>query len=236
LARPVDEADPARGLTWFPVASVVAGLALITGVIGVVSLAVIGFDAARSQVLFAEGLAEMMRAGGSGAAIDPAQVQATAAAMVALMPYAFSALWLAGTVGALWLGAKVVRQSDRLARPWPDLTEFRLPPQMLGLFALAVAATLLPGTLGFYARPFVGAIGVAYALVGFAIIHHRLSDSPLKVPLLAVFYGLLVLTALPGLFAMILGVLDPFADLRARSGPRPPGPGPRRDPGGSGPV
>jgi hypothetical protein len=228
LARPADEADPARGQVWFPLDPVLLLLALWTGAIGALALFVIGFDPAQSLALFSDGLTEMMRQNASAQPMpDRAQIEATAALMIAVMPYAFSGLWLIGLLVSLWLGAWVVRRSDRLARPWPNLMAFRAHPWMIGAFALALLMAGTSGVFALGAKPFVGALAVAHAAVGLAVIHARTVTWPLRTAALAIFYGLMFLIAIPGFLALALGIADRFFDLRGgrpsgRAGTPPP--------------
>jgi Predicted membrane protein (DUF2232) len=71
----------------------------------------------------------------------------------------------------LWLAARVVAISGRLARPWPFIPETAMPRGALLALGGGVAAALLPGFVGAAGLAVIGALGVAFALQGLALMH-----------------------------------------------------------------
>ena len=126
----------------------------------------------------------------------------------------------------LWLAAKAVSMSGRLPRPWPSIPETAMPPAALLVLAGALAAAFLPGFSGAAGLAGLGALGVAFALQGFAALHDMSRGRSGRGFLLATAYALALLASqfiLP-LFALA-GVADavfrPRENRRPRIGRRP---------------
>jgi hypothetical protein len=72
----------------------------------------------------------------------------------------------------LWLAGLVVKFSDRLPRPWPDLAAVSLPRPAAVMYAASIAAAvLIPGLGGIAAALFVAALTMAFAVGGLALLH-----------------------------------------------------------------
>ena len=71
----------------------------------------------------------------------------------------------------LWLAAKITATSGRLQRPWPDLKATTLPPMTLVALCVAIAFCFTGGLLALVAKIAAGALLMAYALTGFAVLH-----------------------------------------------------------------
>src|SRR4029077_4476795 len=71
----------------------------------------------------------------------------------------------------LWLAARVVKISSRLRRPWPDLAGLTLPTSSSGLLAAAIAGSFLPDLFGVLSGAFAASLLMAFAMLGFAVLH-----------------------------------------------------------------
>ncbi|HMO28764.1 DUF2232 domain-containing protein [Enterovirga sp.] len=123
----------------------------------------------------------------------------------------------------LWLAARVVTISGRLARPWPDVAATRMP--MAAVLGLA-AAFLLARTEGFAGVAgvaLVGGLTMAFAMQGLAVVHWASRGRPGRTALLTIAYGLTFLIGYLFLPAFaLLGIADSVLPLRRGLGPRPP--------------
>ena len=214
---------------WYPVGRIVAVAALIAG-----GLAAAGLLSTASDV---DGLREQLRAtaeralarppgmptpAGTPPAISPEQLSGLVNILVAMFTPALSNMWLAIAMLNMWLAAHVVRKSDRLPRPWPDLSELRMPRAMPIALAVAVAATFLPGFAGFIGAGFTSAIILAYMLVGLAIIHNVSRGHSARSTILAGTYVILfVFYVISGPALAMIGLAEPISPLRRK--PAPPG-------------
>ena len=72
----------------------------------------------------------------------------------------------------LWLAAKITATSGRLHRPWPDLKSAELPPMTLVALVVALAFCFVGGLArDVRADRDHRALLMAYALIGFAVLH-----------------------------------------------------------------
>jgi hypothetical protein len=155
-----------------------------------------------------------------------AQVEPFVRLSVKLMPMVFPALWTLVVIIDLWLGAKVVARSDRLARPWEDLSAVRLPAGAGLAFVAAGLATLLPSPIGLLAGPFAGALFSIHMLIGFAVLHVMTRGNAARPIVLAALYGIVFLFTFPAIIVALIGLADGIFRIRDRRRPGPPPPTP----------
>jgi hypothetical protein len=117
----------------------------------------------------------------------------------------------------LWLAARVVRISGRLKRPWPDLAGWTLPPAASsGLLAAAIAGTLLPGLIGVLSSAFAASLLMAFAILGFAVLHAITRGLGSRTVVLAGTYAATVVIGWPVLLMSVLGLVDTVFNIRGR--------------------
>jgi hypothetical protein len=145
---------------------------------------------------------------------------------------------MATTLANMYVAARVVLISGRLARPWPDLMRFELPNGLAAALAAALVASFLPGLAGLVSGAFAASFFFAYTLLGLAVLHAVTPPSPARPMILgAVYFALVFLgwsqTVLSwtGLALAVLGLAEAALNLRARIFARmkgrggPPAPG-----------
>lgn len=136
---------------------------------------------------------------------------------------------LAGFVSLvdLWLAGHVVRVSERLLRPWPDLATTTLPPLAAVLLAASFfAAFLLSGLAGIAASLLATTLTTAFAVAGFAVLHFVTRGMRGRAWLLGGAYAAVSILGWPMLFMTLVGLADTLFGLRrhARRDPQPPDP------------
>ena len=240
LNREVVTSDGAIASEWYPTGRIVAVAALIAG-----TLAAIGLLSTASDV---DGLREQMRAtaervfvlssslpvpqapAGTPAgtppttppSFTPEQLTGLANLLVNMFTATLANMWMCIAMLNMWLAALVVRKSDRLSRPWTDLSQLRLPPAMAIALTAAVGLTFLPGLAGLIGSGFAAAIIVAYLLAGLAIIHNVTRGHAARPMILSGIYVMLLLFfVLTGPALAMVGLAEPFSPLRRK--PPPPG-------------
>jgi hypothetical protein len=110
----------------------------------------------------------------------------------------------------------VVKFSGRLGRPWPDLTELRLPrPAAIALLA-AVLVSLAGGLIGVIAGVAASSLTIAYGILGFAILHAITRGMSGRPMILGASYAAVALLGWPVLALCMLGLADALIDIRAR--------------------
>ncbi|MFC0282948.1 DUF2232 domain-containing protein [Camelimonas abortus] len=187
----------AHGSTeWYPSGRLLfwlAGVAAFVTLLGVFS---IGGSLAAYERTMSEALSAMLRAGsGNGAPALPEGMDEAAfvATVVKAAPLLVAASFVPMQALNLWLAARIVAASGRLARPWPELAAARMPFAALGVFAVAFAlATLAGGVAGVAGAALTGSFGAAYALQCLGALHAALRGKTARPFVLATLYALMI--------------------------------------------
>lgn len=209
---------------WYPLGRVLVASALIMAVLAVIIGSVYGYAPEKMLPPLAGMFAEMSRAPGDTTPIETLRVQyePVLRLMLRILPVVIPIVWTVVLVLNLWLGAKVVARSDRLARPWEDLSAVRAPGRLGVAYGVAVAGTALPDPIGLFAGPFFGALSAVYTLIGLAVVHNVTRDAGPRPIVLATVYGLLFLIPFAALVPILIGLLDPVFKFRDRRRNGPP--------------
>jgi hypothetical protein len=152
-----------------------------------------------------------------GTLLTPENVTKLAAVIARALPAAVAVVWLVITLFNLWIAGLIVDASGKALRPWPDLNEFELPNGLVVVFAVALAASFLPGIAGLIATGLAGALLFAYVLQGLAVIHVYSRGAPMRGLLLATVYLGILLLGWVALLVAILGLAEPLFGIRDRA-------------------
>jgi hypothetical protein len=142
--------------------------------------------------------------------------------LVVVIPPAAAALASITNLFNLWLAARVVNLSARLARPWPDLAELRLHPAIAAVLVAAFIGSALPHMPGVLCRLIAASLLVAYVVVGFAVLHALTRYLQSRFFVLASAYAAVLVFQWPTVIVLLLGLADTLLDLRARAAKRGP--------------
>jgi len=135
--------------------------------------------------------------------------------------------WVLMLLANLVLAQWILSRRGQALRPTPRLADLELPDWTAGAFALAlVAAVLSSSLLGDLAATAALVLGVAYFLVGLAVVHAATRGRPRRGLMLAAFYVVLLLFGWAAFLVAGLGVVDQWAGLRRRLSASPGGAGP----------
>jgi hypothetical protein len=116
----------------------------------------------------------------------------------------------------LWLAAKITATSARLHRPWPDLRGTVLPLMTLPASFIAIAFCFIGGLFGMLAQIATAALMMAYALVGFAVLHSVTLRMRSRAFWLGITYAIVIVFGWPILALVALGLADALFDFRQR--------------------
>ncbi|GGK43320.1 DUF2232 domain-containing protein [Salinarimonas ramus] len=217
-------AAPDGTMEWYPLGRLLAWIAGVAALTFLAAAAVPDFDYALYEMRVREATDALFSAQPPppGAEVDAD----TLAGMVASLAPVFAAQgFTVILVLYVWLGAKIVQISGRLARPWPDVPSTLMPREAVYAFLGAVVvANLAGGFVGVFAGALTGAFVMAFALQGLAAIHDVSRGRPGRVFLLFGTYTLILFSQGLILVAMLLfGIADSAFGIRRRffSG-RPP--------------
>jgi hypothetical protein len=209
-------------LEWYPVGRLLLWIAGFAALTTMSALLTLGSDAATITGTIGRGLMliwhpddasneEIKRAIDALARIAPA-----AAAVFAMMTLTLN----------LWLAAKVTATSGRLQRPWPDLRGVALPPMTLAALSVAIAFCFIGGMPAILAQTVTAALMMAYALIGFAVLHtltqalrNRAIWLSFTYLIVALFSWLMLAMAALGLADAVFGLRQRY--LRSRPPPLP---------------
>jgi hypothetical protein len=155
--------------------------------------------------------------------LSPEQIEALADLLVAAIPGALAAYWLAIFTLNSYLAGRIARASGRLVRDWPDLPAMAFPPGFSLLVALALLASFAPGTIGVIGTSFSGALLFAYLIAGLALMHF-IARGRAPWILWIVYGGLLLFGPYAAIALTLSGLLEPVLKLKQRFPNTPPPP------------
>lgn len=217
LARPSPDAP--GGLEWYPAGRLVMWAAIISALTVIAAIPNFGFDeesfrsglrASFERVLKAQSPTDMPA---EIRTIDPAKVVDL---LVAIIPLAAAVIATLTNAVNLWLAGRIVKLSGNLRRPWPDIPEMRFPAQAPALLAAAIALSFLPSLVGTAGSIFAASFLMAYAILGFAVLHALTRETAARGFILAGTYVAVLVLFWPLLLMSFAGLADTAFDIRAR--------------------
>jgi hypothetical protein len=223
LAGGTDVVSGAPLVEWYPLGRIVAAMALFAGVLSAISLLSLGTDIDSLKTAFRPVIERTFVAGIPKGSITPgpltpARIEELTMLVITIAPISVAAVWFAFANLNLWLAALVTNKSERLSRPWSDLSLITLPRGLSLAFAGAVALALTGGMPGMLATSFATAILMAYLLVGLAIIHNVTRGSTIRPGILWAIYVLLfMLFLMAAPIIALVGMAEPILPWRRRA-------------------
>ena len=231
LARPAAGTGP-TAIEWYPVGRIVVWIAIAAALVVLVTMLRYGFDATQMQAGLRRELERALRFLSGSPANSPLQLpsvgdpQRLLDVLVLIVPPMKAVALTATSLLNLWLAALIVRISGRLKRPWPEISQMTFPPFAAIVLAIAVAGTFLPDLVGLASGVFTASLLLAYALLGFAVVHTLTAGFTGRGFMLTGLYFTVGLFGWPIILMSLVGLLETVVALRARAAARrkPPGP------------
>jgi hypothetical protein len=202
LARPA--ADGGGALEWYPPGRLVLWAAVIGTLTIAAAVLSLGTDQQSVQAILRKLYERMLR--------DQSPVDL----LVAASPAAAALFSTVSNLFNLWLAARIVKISGRLKRPWPDLAALTLPPSSSGLLAAALAGSFLPDLFGMLSSAFAASLLMAFAMLGFAVLHAITRGMGSRVFVLAAVYAAVLVLVWSVLAMAILGLAEAAFHIRNR--------------------
>lgn len=203
LARPVTNGG-GGDFEWYPVGRLVLWAAVIGTLVVAAAVPNFGADQASLQANLRKTYERILR--------DPSVIDL----LVVAIPPAAAVFSTITNLLNLWLAARVVKVSGRMRRPWPDLSALSLPSFTSGLLAVAVAGSFLPDLAGILSGVFAASLLMAFAILGFAVLHAITRGIDSRFLLLAGAYAATTIFGWPVLAVAILGLAETAFNIRAR--------------------
>jgi hypothetical protein len=202
LARPV--AHPEGQVEWYPVGRLVLWAAIMGTLVVFAAVPNFGTDQQSVQAGLRRSYDRILR--------DPSLVDL----LVIAAPPAAAAVTSLLNVLNLWLAARIVRISGRLARPWSSLSALALPPQAWGLLVIALGGSFLPDLFGILCGVWAASLIIVFAILGVAVLHWTTQGMGLRTLLLASVYASAAVLGWPVLLIALLGLAENMFNIRAR--------------------
>lgn len=229
LGRPIaagPDGNAASDIEWYPLGRILIWIAIIAILSTVAWLLLLGTDVATITDTMRTKLSGMFGQSGGEPAIG--DLELLIKVLVIAAPVALPISIMTTLTLSLWLAAKVALTSGRLRRPWPDLRSITLPSMTLVALSAAIGLSFAGGLVAMVAQTTAAALLLAYAVVGFAVLHILTLSFNSRALWLGWTYALTVLSSWPLILMVALGIADALFGLRHRylQGRPPPLPSP----------
>jgi hypothetical protein len=228
LARPAAAAP--GGLEWYPVGHLVFWAAILGAAIVIAGIVMLGTDLDSFRNTLRSSLERMLKTdtrAASGPNAPPlSEPSRLIDILIAVLPPAAAVLATITNVVNLWLAERIVMVSGRLRRPPSKLSAMQFPAYAPAITALAVAASFVSGIVGISAGVLAFSLLMAYAILGFAVLHTITLGIGSRPLMLGGIYAAVIVFGWPVLVMSLLGLADTAFDFRGRAARRrgPPNP------------
>ncbi len=203
LARPASNGS-GDGLEWYPVGRLVLWAAVIGTLIVAGAIPNFGTDQQSLQIGLRKVYERILP--------DPSVIDT----LVMAVPPAAAVFTTITSVLNLWLAGRIVKASGRLKRPWPSLPAMTLPPAAMAVLAGAIAGFFLPDLAGILSGVLAASLLMAFAILGFAVLHSLTQGINGRLFLLGAAYAAALVLFWPILAVAILGLTETAFNLRGR--------------------
>ena len=226
LARPTG-APPPNDMEWYPAGSLVVWAAILGALIVVAAIINFGPGEDGFRAALRSGLERALRLQSRMPKDSQPDLNRLLDFLVVALPPAAAVLTTITNVLNLWLAGRIVAVSGRLKRQPPDLSAIQFPFYAPLLLGGAIAGSFLPSLIGTAAGVLAASMLMAYALLGFAVLHNITRSIKGRPFILGGVYAAVMVFGWPALVMMLLGLADTAFDIRGRiarrRGPSKPG-------------
>jgi hypothetical protein len=220
LARPVVASDAsgqgAASFEWYPPGRLVVWAAVLGVLVVIVAVPNFGIDADSFRAGLRDALNTIMRVNNGTLTRAGSNTERLLEILVNAIPPAAAVLATVTNLLNLWLAARVVKFSGRLARPWPQLSSMTFPPLMTAALGVAVVLSFLDGMLGIVGGIVAASLLLVYGVLGFAVLHAITQGMSARPFVLSITYAGVTLLGWPMLALCLLGLVDTAIGLRGR--------------------
>src|SRR3954451_2283966 len=220
LGRPVVSVAPATAaapaapaLEWYPVGRILLWIAGFGALTTIAAMLTLGTDAETITGTLRRGLLRIL---GPREPASSGDIERWVAALAVIAPPAAAIVAMMTFTLNLWLAAKITATSGRLHRPWPDIKSAALPAMTLAALSLALALCFTGGLLAMLGQIASSALMMAYALIGFAVLHTLTLAMKSRALWLSATYAVVLVFGWPAVAMVGLGLADAVFGFRQR--------------------
>ena len=206
----------AASFEWYPPGRLVVWAAVLGVLVVIVAIPNFGIDADSFRVGLRDALNAIMRVNNGTPARTGGNTERLLEILVNAIPPAAAVLATITNLLNLWLAARVVKFSGRLARPWPQLSSMTFPPLMTAALGVAIILSFLDAMLGIVGGIVAASLLLAYGVLGFAVLHAITQGMSARPLVLSITYAGVFLLGWPMLALCLLGLIDTAIGLRGR--------------------
>ncbi|HWV43053.1 DUF2232 domain-containing protein [Pseudorhodoplanes sp.] len=220
LARADDDGQ----VEWYPVGRLVVWCTIIASIIVMIVMWNVRIDEVQFQAALKLALERVAKEYGSSAPdFTKMDVKRVGEMIAGFVPPATAAMITLAYALNLYAAGRTAGLSGRLRRPWPDLSALRFPKLAPAAFAIALTLWFMPGALGMVGGIISGAFIMAYAMLGFAVLHEITRNLGIRPLVLIGAYFVVMAAVWPVFFMTMLGLADSIFDFRkGAAGAQPP--------------
>ncbi len=221
LGRPVStgqipSATPSAAppaIEWYPLGRVLLWITVFASLSSMAALLTLGTDAASINEALRQFMLRLLEQRDTAVGADTERLVDS---LVIVAPAAAAGVALLTLTLNLWLAGKITVTSGRLSRPWPDLKSATLPPMTLVALCTAIGFCFSVGLVAIGARIITSALLLAYALIGFAVLHTLSLALKNCAFWLVSAYAIALIFVWPALALVALGLADAVFGFRQR--------------------
>jgi hypothetical protein len=203
----------APAVEWYPLGRILLWITVFASLSTMAALLTLGTDAASIVDALRQFMLRLLEQRDAAVAADTERLIDS---LIIVAPAAAAAVAMLTLTLNLWLAAKITVTSGRLPRPWPDLKSTILPPMTLAALCTAIAFCFSGGLAAIGARIVTSALLLAYALVGFAVLHTLSLALKNRAFWLGSVYAIALIFVWPALALVALGLADAVFGFRQR--------------------
>jgi hypothetical protein len=209
----VSPSAPAPAVEWYPLGRILLWITVFASLSTMAALLTLGTDAASIIDTLRQFMLRILEQRDAPVAADTERLIDS---LIIVAPAAAAGVAMLTLTLNLWLAAKITVTSARLSRPWPDLKSVTLPPMTLAALCAAIAFCFSGGLAAIGARIVTSALLLAYALVGFAVLHTLSLALKNRAFWLGSVYAIALIFVWPALALVALGLADAVFGFRQR--------------------
>ncbi len=154
--------------------------------------------------------------------MDAAMVEKFADQMARFFPGIIAVSWLTMSAVNGILAQGVLSRFKRNWRPSPRMADIDLPIWLSGLTAIFAVGAFLEGLGGFVSSNMLVLFAAAYSFAGLSVVHALIGKLQWRGAALGALYGAILVFGWPIAVVAILGLIEPYANLKARAAGAPP--------------